>query len=140
MQRPVILAAIAALIAGCSPPAEDQAANQAAAKPPPEKAPHCFFKDSETKDWAVRVEGDQAVVTGRAFRSDARYKAVLLEPRVSGGVAVVRPSITNNDTGFAAEGNWWDVKTAIPAAGLASVEVRCGKALIATLPLAKPAG
>ncbi len=140
MQRPVIFAAIAALIAGCSPSGEDQAANEAAAQPPPEKPPHCFFKDSETKDWAVRVEGDRAVVTGRGFRSDARYKAILLDPKVAGGVAVVRPSITTNDTGFAAEGNWWDLKTAVPTAGIESVEIRCGKALVASLPLAKPTG
>ena len=131
---------LAVLIAGCSPSAEEQAANQAAAKPAPEKPPHCFFKDTETKDWAVRVEGDQAVVTGRAFRSDARYKAVLLDPKVDGGIAVIRPSIAINDTGFAAEGNWWDLKTSIPTAGIESVEVRCGKALIASLPLIKPAG
>lgn len=140
MHRFVFAAAVAGLLAGCSPSGEEQAANQAAVKSAPEKPPHCFFKDSETKDWAVRGEGDQAVVTGRAFRSDARYKAVLLEPKVEGAVAVVRPSIAINDTGFAAEGNWWDLKAEFPAAGLESVEVRCGKALIASLPLAKPAG
>ena len=140
MQRRVVFAAIAALIAGCSPSGEDQAANQVAAQPTPEKPPHCFFKDSETNDWAVRVEGDQAVVTGRAFRSDARYKAILLDPKVAGAVAVVRPSITTNDTGFAAEGNWWDLKTTVPAEGIESVEIRCGKALVASLPLAKPTG
>lgn len=140
MKHLVILAALAASISGCSPSEEDQAANQAAAQPAPKKPPHCFFKDNETKDWAVRVEGDQAVVTGRAYRSDARYKAVLLEPKVSGGVAVVRPSITNNDTGFASEGNWWDLKANIPAKGLNAIEIRCGKALVESLPLAKPAG
>jgi hypothetical protein len=140
MQRRVVFAAFAALIAGCSPSGEDQAANQAAAQPTPEKPPHCFFKDSETKGWAVRVEGDQAVVTGRAFRSDARYKAILLDPKVGGAIAVVRPSITTNDTGFAAEGNWWDLNTTVPTAGIESVEIRCGKALVASLPLAKPTG
>jgi hypothetical protein len=104
------------------------------------KAPHCFFKDSESKDWAVRVEGGQAVVSGRAFRSDARYKAVLLEPEVEGAVAVVRPSIATNDTGFASEGNWWDVTASIPAAGLDKVEVRCGKKLVASLAPAGKAG
>ena len=138
--RPFILTALAGLIVGCSPSAQEQDANQAAAKPAPEKAPHCFFKDSETKDWAVRVDGNQAVVTGRAFRSDARYKAILLDPKAGGGIAVIRPSIAINDTGFAAEGNWWDLKASIPAAGLETVEIRCGKALLASFPLTKPAG
>lgn len=132
-----LTAAVAA--AGCSEqPAENAAANQAAAAP--EKVPHCFFKDSETKEWAVKVQGDQVVLTGRLFRSDARYKAVLLEPKLDGPVAVVRPSITSNDTGFAADGNWWDVEASIPAAGLEKVEVRCGKKVAASLDLPTKAG
>ena len=138
--RFVISLGVALLAAGCSeqPAAENAAANQAAAAP--EKVPHCFFKDSETKEWAARVQGDQVVVTGRVFRSDARYKAVLLEPKVDGAVAVVRPSMTSNDTGFAAEGNWWDVEATIPAAGLQKVEVRCGKKLVASLDLPAKTG
>ena len=130
----------AALFAvGCSDqPAEAPAANQAAARP--EKVPHCFFKDSETKYWAVKVQGAEAVVTGRGFRSDARYKVVLLEPKIDGAVAVVRPSISTNDTGFAADGNWWDLEAPLPAQGLAKVEVRCGKKVIASLDLPQAAG
>ena len=132
--------AAAMLVAACSEqPAEQPTANQAAA-PEPAKVPHCFFKDSETKDWAAKVQGANAVVTGRAFRSDARYKAVLLEPEVEGAVAVVRPSIAMNDTGFASEGNWWDVTASIPAQGLDKVEVRCGKKVVATLVLPRKAG
>jgi hypothetical protein len=132
--------AAAALVAACSEqPAEEAAANQAAV-PAPAKTPHCFFKDSETKDWAARVQGDTVVVSGRAFRSDARYKADLLEPEVDGAVAVVRPTIVTNDTGFASEGNWWDVSAEIPAEGLQSVEVRCGKKVVASLALAAKAG
>ena len=139
--RITVICLIAFMLAGCSnQAAEDAAANQAAAKPKAEKAPHCFFKDSETKDWAVTVAGDSAVVTGRAFRSDARYKAVLLEPKITGRIAEIRPSISINDTGFATEDNWWDLKTSIPAAGIDTVEVRCGKKLVASLPLPKPAG
>jgi hypothetical protein len=130
---------VAALAPGCSEqPAAPPAANQAESRP--EKVPHCFFKDSETKDWAVEVQGGQAVVTGRGFRSDARYKVVLLEPKVDGAIAVVRPSISTNDTGFAADGNWWELKAAVPAAGLAKVEVRCGKKVLASLDLPQPAG
>ena len=136
----LIMCLLAGLLAGCSDqPAEPTAANEAVAAKP-EKVPHCFFKDSETKDWSAKVRGGQAVVTGRGFRSDARYKVVLLEPEIDGAVAVVRPSITTNDTGFAAEGNWWDLEAAIPAAGLARVEVRCGKKVFASLDLPQPAG
>lgn len=137
--RGTIIVAGLILGAGCSPAAEEQAQNQAAA-PRPEKVPHCFFKDADTKDWSARVEGDQVVVKGRAFRSDARYKAVLLEPKVEGSVAVLRPSISANDTGFAAEGNWWDLTASIPAAGLEKVEVRCGKKVVASLDLPKKTG
>ena len=129
----IFAAAALTLLAGCSPAAEEQA-NQPAAQTPKEKPPHCFFKDSETKDWAVKVTGDTAVVTGRAFRSDARYKAVLLEPKVVGPVAEVRPSIAVNDTGFASEDNWWDLKSEVPE-GVETVEVRCGSKLIASLPV-----
>ena len=132
--------ACAVLAAACSEqPAEQAAANRVVA-PEPVKAPHCFFKDSETKDWAARVQGGTVVVSGRAFRSDARYKAVLLEPEVEGTLAVVRPSIATNDTGFASEGNWWDVTASIPADGLDTVEVRCGKKVVASLALAAKAG
>ena len=124
----------ALLFAGCSEqPAEAPAANQAAA--PKEKPPHCFFKDSETEGWAVQVADGKAVVTGRAFRSDPRYKGVLLEPKIVGRVAEIRPSIANNDTGFAAEGNWWDLKAEVPTAGIEAVEIRCGSKLVASLPV-----
>jgi hypothetical protein len=127
-------AAALALLAGCSPSADEQA--NRAVEAPKEKPPHCFFKDSETAGWALKVADGKAVVTGRAFRSDSRYKAVLLEPKIVGRVAEIRPSIANNDTGFAAEGNWWDLKAEIPAEGIEAVEVRCGKKLVASLPLA----
>ena len=137
--RLVLSLGLALLAAGCSEqPAENGTANQAAAAP--EKVPHCFFKDSETKEWAAKAEGEQVVVTGRVFRADARYKAILLEPKVEGAVAVVRPSMTTNDTGFAADGNWWDVEARIPAAGLEKVEVRCGKKVVASLDLSRKTG
>ena len=134
-----IICLTAAILAGCSSQADEEASTNAAVAPKAEKAPHCFFKDSETKDWAVKVAGDQAVVTGRGFRSDARYKVVLLEPKVDGAVAVVRPSISTNDTGFAADGNWWDLETRVPAEGLAKIEIRCGNKLVASLYLPEPA-
>ncbi|MEO7603329.1 MAG: hypothetical protein ABIS39_08780 [Sphingomicrobium sp.] len=141
MRVTVICLIAAMLTTGClNQAAEDAAANQAVVKPKAEKAPHCFFKDEETKDWAVKIAGDSAVVTGRAFRSDARYKAVLLEPKIAGRTAEIRPSISTNDTGFATEDNWWDLKVSIPAAAIDMVEVRCGKKVVASLPLPKLAG
>ena len=128
----------AMLAAGCSNQEAAAPAANDVASPKAEKPPHCFFKDSETKDWAVKVQGSDAIVTGRGYRSDARYKVVLLEPKVEGSVAVVRPSISSNDTGFASEGNWWDVEARIPAAGLEKVEVRCGKKVLASLDLPQP--
>ena len=135
------LLGLALLAAGCSEdPTEQPAVANEAAAPKPEKPPHCFFKDAETKDWAAKVQGGNVVVTGRAFRSDPRYKAVALEPKVEGAVAVVRPSIGPNDTGFASPDNWWDVTASIPAEGVEKVEVRCGKNVVASLDLPKKAG
>ena len=137
--RLVVCLSAAMLAAGCSEQsAEEQVANGVAV-PKAEKAPHCFFKDSETKDWAVVAAGDSAVVTGRGFRSDPRYKVVLLETKIVGRTAEIRPSISLNDTGFAAEENWWDLKASVPAAEIETIEVRCGKKLVASLPLPKPA-
>ena len=139
--RFAICLGLALLAAACSQdPAEQAAVANEAAAPRPEKPPHCFFKDSETKDWTAKVQGGNVVVTGRAFRSDPRYKAVALEPKVEGAVAVVRPSISTNDTGFASPDNWWDVTASVPAQGLEKVEVRCGKKVVATLDLPKNAG
>ena len=133
--RSAIAAAALLVLASCSPGADEQS-NRTAQAAPKEKPPHCFFKDSETERWALKMADGKAVVTGRAYRSDARYKAVLLEPKIVGRVAEIRPSIANNDTGFAAEGNWWDVKSEVPAAGLERVEIRCGSKLVAALPVA----
>ena len=135
--RIAVCLSAALLAAGCSEQAASPPpANEAA--PKPQKVPHCFFKDSETKDWAIKIQGGQAVVTGRGYRSDARYKVVLLEPETDGTVAVVRPSISTNDTGFASPENWWDVSASIPAQGLEKVEVRCGKKVLASLDLPQP--
>lgn len=125
----------AVLMAGCGerpvpPPPKAKAA----------KAPHCFFKDADAKDWKIAAQGDQLVITGRAYRADPRYKATFLKPEMDGRVVVLRPSITVNDTGFAADGDWWDIKTSVPAAAVDRVEVRCGQRLLATLPVDRPAG
>jgi hypothetical protein len=119
-----------AALAGCGQSGDS---GKKAAAPKKEKAPYCFFKDSETKAWtATRAKDGNITVKGKAYRSDPRYKAVLGEAKVSGSSAELRPGITVNDTGFAADGNWWDVTTTIPnSAALTTVDVRCGKKTLA---------
>jgi hypothetical protein len=128
---------VAAGLASCGQSADENAATNAAkpAKPAREKPRYCFFKDEGTKDWKASVDakGD-VVVKGRAFRADARYKAVLGEPKVNGTSAEVWPSVTANDTGFAAPDNWWEVAATIPNSGqVETVQVRCGKKVLAEL-------
>jgi len=72
---------------------DSEAANQAAANAaqPKKKAAYCFFKDSETKDWAAsRGKDGNIVVKGKAFRSDPRYQALLGEPTVTGSGITAR--------------------------------------------------
>ena len=86
MRRSIVLASAAALLGGCGR-SDDGAANQAAANAaqPKKKAAHCFFKDSETKDWkASRGKDGNIVVKGKAYRSDSRYQALLGPPEVTG--------------------------------------------------------
>jgi hypothetical protein len=135
--RGLILIAGAAALAGCNQPANDAAANQAAAiatakKPKPA---HCFFKDSETKGWtAKRGKDGNIIVTGKAYRSDPRYKALLNPATVTGTSAEIAPTIGQNDTGFAAPENWWDVSASIPASSAVdTVTVRCGAKALAEL-------
>ena len=96
---------------------------------------YCFFKDAETKDWAAKADKDgNVVVSGKAYREDARYKALLSPATVSGTSAEISPTITANDTGFAAPDNWWDVTQTIPnSQAVTSVKVTCGGKTVATL-------
>ena len=107
MHKSIFLLGSLALLAGCSS-SDDEAANQTAAakaaaatkKPRPA---YCFFKDSETKGWtASRDKNGDVVIKGKAYREDARYKAVLGPPKVTGASAEIAPTIVVNDTGFAA--------------------------------------
>jgi len=72
----------------------------------------------------------------KAYREDARYKATLAPATISGTIAEVTPSITQNDTGFAAPENWWDVSETIPnSQAIDTVTVKCGDATVATIKL-----
>ena len=134
----VLLGAIA--LAGCGQSAGNSTANNSAANTAAVQKPkpaYCFFKDSETKGWAAKRGKDAyIVVTGKVYREDSRYKAILNLPTVSGTTAQIAPTITVNDTGYAAPDNWWDVKATIPnSAAVDTVDVTCGAKTIAELKL-----
>jgi hypothetical protein len=137
MRNTIVLAG-AIVLAGCgqstdNATANNSTANAAAAEKP--KPAYCFFKDSETKGWAAKRGKDgNIVVTGKAYREDSRYKAVLNPPTVSGTTAEIAPTITVNDTGYGAPDNWWDVKATIPnSASVETVDVTCGAKTVAEL-------
>jgi hypothetical protein len=133
--RNIVMLLSGATLAACGQQNENPAANQAAAQPKKPKAPYCFFKDSETKDWkASRDKQGNIVVKGKAFRLDSRYRAIIGKIDVGPAKIVVWPTIEQNDTAYGAPDNWWDVKAAIPnSAALDTVEVHCGDKTIAQL-------
>jgi hypothetical protein len=136
--RGLLLLSAAAALSGCGQSAQNASSNNgttnvAAAEAP--KPAYCFFRDSETKDWAAKLDkSGNVVVSGKAYREDSRYKAVLTPATVTGGTAEVAPTIEQNDTGFAAPDNWWHVSQTIPnSTAVTSVVVRCGARTLATL-------
>ena len=138
MRNSIIVAATAAILAGCgqsndNASAANAEANASAAETP--RPAYCFFKDSETKGWAAKVDKTgNVVVSGKAYREDSRYKALLSPATVSGTSAEVAPTIGPNDTGFAARDNWWDVTETIPnSQAVESVTVKCGDKTVASL-------
>jgi len=59
---------------------------------------------------------------------------VLSPATVSGSQAEVSPTIAQNDTGFAAPNDWWDVsETIADSRGVTSVTIKCGDETVATL-------
>ena len=138
MHKSVILFGTAAALAGCGQPAENSAINNAVANSSAAEAPktaYCFFKDSETKDWQAKVDkSGNVTVSGKAYRQDSRYKAVLAPATVSGTTAEVAPTITQNDSTYGAPGDWWDVSETIPnSEAVESVTVKCGDETLARL-------
>lgn len=133
---PILLGAAAGLSA-CGQQSDNSAANNLAANTAAAEKPkaYCFFKDNETKDWAAKADKDgNVVVSGKAYREDARYKALLSPATVNGTTAEVAPTIGQNDTSYGAPGNWWDVAETIPnSQTVTSVSVTCGDATLATL-------
>lgn len=137
MRHSIVILGSAIALAGCGQAAEDSSANNAAANAAATEKPrpaYCFFKDSEMKGWKAKADKDgNVVVSGKAYRSDPRYKALLSPPTVSGTTAEISPTITVN-TGYAAPDNWWDISETIPnSQAVTSVIVKCGENTVATL-------
>ena len=130
----------AGALAGCGG-SDDQATNQVAKAPAKKKAAYCFFKEPDTKAWSAKRDKDgNIVVKGKAYRQDPRYMAVLGPATVTGTSAELSPGITTNNTGFAAEDNWWDVSATIPnSSAIESVTVTCGSKTLADLKVAPKA-
>jgi hypothetical protein len=137
MHKSIILIGAAAGLSACGQSSDNAAANNAANAAAAETArpAYCFFKDKETKDWAAKAGKDgNVVVSGKAYREDARYKTALGPATVSGANAEIAPTVTINDTGFAAPDNWWPVSATIPnSQAVATVTVKCGDKTLATL-------
>jgi hypothetical protein len=136
MRKYLSVAGVAAGLAACGQ-TSDNSANEAAANSaqPKKKPAYCFFKDEETKGWAAsRGKDGNIIVKGKVYREDSRYKAVLQPPTVTGVSAEVSPTIAQNDTGFGAPGNWWDVTATIPnSAAIETIKVSCGAKTLAEL-------
>lgn len=136
MRNTIVWAGVAAGLVGCGQAAENAAGNgadtAAAEKPRPA---YCFFKKDEMKGWAAKADKDgNVVVTGKAYRSDSRYKAVLQPATITGTTAEVSPSITTNDAAYGAPEDWWDVSETIPnSQAVETVNVTCGKDTVASL-------
>ena len=99
MRTSIILLGAAAGLAACGQSSDNAAANDAAANAAAEapRPAYCFFKADETKGWAAKTDKDgNVVVSGKAYRSDPRYKAQLRPATVSGVTAEVAPTITVN--------------------------------------------
>jgi hypothetical protein len=127
MRKSLLLLGVAGLVTACGQSNDNPQANQAAAQPK-KKPPYCFFKDEEMKDWAAtRNKDGNITVKGKAHVKDPRYKAVLGAPSVSGTSAELSPGISQNDTGYGAPDDTWDVAATIQnSATITSILVTCG--------------
>jgi hypothetical protein len=137
MRKSLLVIGAAAGLVACGQSNDSTGANEAAANAPQpkKKASYCFFKDNETKGWAASRDKDgNIVVKGKAYRSDARYQALLGPPAINGSGAEISPTIQQNGTGYGAPENWWDVSATIPnSAVVDTVTVSCGAKDLARL-------
>lgn len=141
MDKSLFVIAGAAAVAACSAGGDtannsaNAAANEAAAAAPKHPT-YCFFPDkTSNKDWVAKTDKDGNVtVTGKAHLDDRRYMAALTQPDVKDSTASVWLTMPQNNTGFGAQGDWWDVSYTIPnSAAVTTVNVMCGSITLATL-------
>ena len=142
MRKPMILFCMVPSLGACGQSTNDAVANQGAANSAavePPKPAYCFFKDSETKDWKGKVDkSGNVVITGKAYREDPRYKAILSPATVNGTTADIAPTIGVNDTGYASPENWWPVTATIPnSQSVETVDVKCGDKTLKTIKLVR---
>ena len=141
MRKPIILFCAAASLGACGQSTNDVGANESAANAAAEapKPAYCFFKDSETKDWKAKLDkSGNVVITGKAYREDPRYKAILSPAAINGMTADIAPTITVNDTGYASPDNWWPITATIPnSQSVETVNVKCGDKTLKTIKLAR---
>jgi hypothetical protein len=125
------------LAAACTQSADNGSANLAASNTaaPVKKHAYCFFKDDEMKGWkASRDRHGDITVAGEAHVKDPRYKATITKVEVGPKKVIVIPTITENDTGYATNDNWWHVSIVAPnSASLNEAEVQCGDKSVAVL-------
>lgn len=147
--KPILIVTGAAALAACGQGGDNgaaannaAAANAAAEAAKPKHPTYCFFPDpTQTKDFAAKAGKDGNVeVTGKAHLEDRRYMGALTEPDVEGTSASVWLTMPQNNTGFGAQGDWWDLKLTIPAStAVTEVKVMCGTHTMATLQVPRKA-
>jgi len=134
-----ILIGSSVILAGCQRSTDGSGANEVSANvaQPAKKPAYCFFKDDELKGWKVSRDGHGDIsVEGEAHVKDPRYKASFGKTETGPKKAIVVPTISQNDTGYATPDNWWHVGAVVPnSASLNEVSVECGDKVIADLQL-----
>lgn len=137
MRTSMLLLGAAAGLGACGQSGGNEAAGQVVANSaqPAKKPAYCFFKDRELKGWTAKRDKDGNIaVKGKAHVSDPRYKAIIGTPEVTGTAAAIVPTIGQNDTGYGAQGDTWDLAATIPnSTAVTSVTVACGDKTVAAL-------
>ena len=134
MRKSLLMLSAAGLLTACGQSNDNAPTSQPAAQPK-KKPAYCFFKDDELKGWtAKRGKDGNITVKGKAHVKDPRYKAMLNPATVTGTSAELTPTIGQNDTGYGAQDDTWDLSATIPnSSAVTTVTVTCGEKTAATL-------
>ena len=134
MKSVLLVAGACMALAACGQSHGDAATPPTANVAQPKKSAFCFFKDEEMKGWAASRGKDGTItVKGKAHVKDSRYSAVLGPPTVTGPTAELSPTI-NQNSGYAAPEDWWDLSATIPnSAAITTVNISCGSKTVAQL-------